>query len=43
MEVRGFGKTAPRVMVGNGQSKNRRVEIGIVDTIIDYKGPVEDR
>jgi outer membrane protein OmpA-like peptidoglycan-associated protein len=43
MEVRGFGKTAPRVMAGNGQSKNRRVEIGIVDTIIDYKGPVDDR
>jgi outer membrane protein OmpA-like peptidoglycan-associated protein len=43
MEARGFGKSAPRVIAGNGQSKNRRVEIGIVDTIIDYKGPVAER
>lgn len=43
MEVRGFGKSAPRVMAGTGSSKNRRVEIGIVDTIIDYKGPVTER
>jgi len=43
MEARGFGKSTPRVMAGNGQSKNRRVEIGIVDTIIDYKGPAAER
>jgi outer membrane protein OmpA-like peptidoglycan-associated protein len=43
MQVRGFGKSAPRVMAGNGHAKNRRVEIGIVDTIIDYKGEASER
>jgi outer membrane protein OmpA-like peptidoglycan-associated protein len=38
---KGFGKSSPRVKqtTREAREKNRRVEIGIVDTIIDY-GPV---
>jgi outer membrane protein OmpA-like peptidoglycan-associated protein len=38
MEVKGFGKTNPRVPNATqaGRQKNRRVEIGIVDSIIQY-------
>jgi outer membrane protein OmpA-like peptidoglycan-associated protein len=39
---RGYGKSTPRV-AGTSQearSRNRRVEIGIIDTVIDYEGIV---
>ncbi len=40
LQVRGFGRKNPRA--GNatpeGRQKNRRVEIGIVDSIIEYQG-----
>jgi OOP family OmpA-OmpF porin len=37
---KGYGKTSPRVpgQTRDARQKNRRVEIGIVDTIIDYHG-----
>ena len=42
VDSKGFGESSPRVP-GNSQSarrKNRRVEIGIVDTVIDYGSQV---
>jgi OOP family OmpA-OmpF porin len=40
MRVQGFGKSSPRVQNDSppARQKNRRVEIGIVDSIIEYKG-----
>ena len=40
LQVKGFGKTNPRVENSTpaGRQKNRRVEIGIVDSIIEYQG-----
>jgi len=40
MAAKGFGKTTPRVnaVTVDARQKNRRVEIGIVDTIINYEG-----
>lgn len=40
IRVKGFGKSSPRVKNDSGaaRQKNRRVEIGIVDSIIEYKG-----
>lgn len=40
MRVEGFGKSNPRVAnsTPQGRQKNRRVEIGIVDSIIQYQG-----
>jgi outer membrane protein OmpA-like peptidoglycan-associated protein len=40
--IQGFGKSNPLVKekTRDARQKNRRVEIGIVDTIIDYKGEV---
>ena len=42
MTAKGFGKSSPRVRGNNSdaRAKNRRVEIGIVDTIINYQGEV---
>lgn len=42
MQVQGFGKKSPRVNATTtaARQKNRRVEIGVVDTIIHYQGPV---
>lgn len=39
VEVRGFGKTNPRRQGTSSEArrKNRRVEIGIVDTVIEYE------
>jgi outer membrane protein OmpA-like peptidoglycan-associated protein len=43
MEVKGFGKSSPRAENATraGRQKNRRVEIGIVDSIIEYGDIVE--
>jgi outer membrane protein OmpA-like peptidoglycan-associated protein len=40
MTTKGFGKTSPRVQAKTAEAreKNRRVEIGIVDTVIKYAG-----
>jgi outer membrane protein OmpA-like peptidoglycan-associated protein len=40
MRVEGFGKSSPREQNNSpqGRQKNRRVEIGIVDSIIEYQG-----
>jgi outer membrane protein OmpA-like peptidoglycan-associated protein len=37
---KGYGKSSPRAagQTREARQKNRRVEIGIVDTIIDYQG-----
>ncbi|MCL4401601.1 MAG: OmpA family protein [Acidobacteria bacterium] len=45
MSTKGFGKSSPRVkaVTAEARQKNRRVEIGIVDTIIKYEGAVGDR
>jgi outer membrane protein OmpA-like peptidoglycan-associated protein len=39
VEVKGFGKTSPKVpsQTPLARQKNRRVEIGVIDTIINYK------
>jgi outer membrane protein OmpA-like peptidoglycan-associated protein len=40
MTIQGFGKSSPRVQNDSppARQKNRRVEIGIVDSIIEYRG-----
>jgi outer membrane protein OmpA-like peptidoglycan-associated protein len=45
VSTRGFGKSSPRVkaVTGNARERNRRVEIGIVDTIIKYQGVARER
>jgi len=42
ISIRGYGKSSPRVsgMSQEARSRNRRVEIGIIDTVIDYQGVV---
>ena len=42
IESKGFGPSSPRVVASSPEArrKNRRVEIGIVDTIIEYKNEV---
>lgn len=42
VDVRGFGESSPRAKAANrqGRQKNRRVEIGVIDTIINYGGEV---
>ncbi|MDA1312953.1 MAG: OmpA family protein [Acidobacteria bacterium] len=44
VDVRGFGESSPRAKTANRQShqKNRRVEIGVIDTIINYGGEVAE-
>jgi outer membrane protein OmpA-like peptidoglycan-associated protein len=44
MSIQGFGKSSPRVRNDSppARQKNRRVEIGIVDSIIEYKGLAPD-
>ena len=44
IDVRGFGESSPRAKAANSQSrqKNRRVEIGVIDTIINYGGEVAE-
>jgi outer membrane protein OmpA-like peptidoglycan-associated protein len=44
LEVQGFGKSQPRAAntTQAGRQKNRRVEIGIVDSIIEYQGVAPD-
>jgi outer membrane protein OmpA-like peptidoglycan-associated protein len=43
VSMRGFGKTSPRVKGTDEQARarNRRVEIAIVDAVIDFKGEVK--
>ncbi len=45
IEVRGFGKTSPRVKAATREARqrNRRVEIAIVDSMIHYRGAVPGR
>jgi OOP family OmpA-OmpF porin len=40
INVQGFGKSSPRMDndTAGARQKNRRVEIGIVDSVIEYKG-----
>ena len=42
LEAKGFGKASPRVRGTSKEArrKNRRVEIGIVDTVVEYTGQV---
>jgi outer membrane protein OmpA-like peptidoglycan-associated protein len=44
IESKGFGKTSPRVpaKTRDARQKNRRVEIGVVDTIINYEKIVSE-
>jgi len=45
MSSKGFGKSSPRVKATTQQAreKNRRVEIGIVDTVVKYGGEQDQR
>ena len=45
ISIRGYGKSSPRVPGTNpeARARNRRVEIGIVDTVIDYQGEAARR
>ena len=42
IESKGFGKSSPRVAGTSSEArqKNRRVEIGIVDTVVEYGGEI---
>lgn len=42
ISIQGFGKSNPLVpgTSAEARAKNRRVEIGIIDTVVDYKGPL---
>lgn len=44
VDVKGFGESAPRLKSSSRQArqKNRRVEIGVIDTIIQYAGEVTE-
>lgn len=44
VNVQGFGESSPRVKAANrqGRQRNRRVEIGVIDTIISYGGEVAE-
>jgi len=44
LDSKGFGKASPRMRGTSKQArqKNRRVEIGIVDTVVEYTGEVKD-
>ncbi len=43
--TKGFGKSNPLVSgtSANARSKNRRVEIGVIDTVVDYREPLPDQ
>ena len=43
IDVEGFGEASPRVgtATSQGRQKNRRVEIGVIDTIINYSDETE--
>ena len=45
IDTKGYGKTSPRVREATAaaRAKNRRVEIAIIDSIIDYEGEVSQR
>ena len=44
VEVEGFGEVSPRIRSASSQArqKNRRVEIGVIDTIIHYTREVKE-
>lgn len=44
ISAKGFGKTNPLVAGSDdkARARNRRVEIGIIDTLIKYAGPIEE-
>ena len=45
VEVEGFGETSPRMRSKSSEArqKNRRVEIGVIDTIINYEREIKNR
>ena len=45
ISTRGFGKTSPRVQgtTSEARARNRRVEIGIIDSVIAYQGQASQR
>ena len=45
ISTRGFGKTSPRVQgtTSEARARNRRVEIGIIDSVIAYQGEASQR
>ena len=44
VQVQGFGESSPAVkaFTSEARQKNRRVEIGLIDTVIHYKGQAKD-
>jgi len=44
IEVHGFGETSPKIDSESraARQRNRRVEIGVIDTIINYQGTVDE-
>jgi len=44
VEAKGFGESSPAVKASTSQDrqKNRRVEIGLIDTVIHYEGQAKD-
>ena len=45
VSTKGFGKSNPLVAgtSNTARTKNRRVEIGVIDTVVDYKQPLPDQ
>ena len=45
VEVEGFGEASPRVRARStdARQKNRRVEIGVIDTIVNYEREIKNR
>ena len=43
VSTKGFGQSSPLVSgtTPEARSKNRRVEVGIIDTMVDYQGPLD--
>ena len=44
VSTKGFGKSSPLVVgtSAKARAKNRRVEIGVIDTVVDYRMPLPD-
>ena len=45
VSIKGFGKSNPLVAgtSAKARAKNRRVEIGVIDTVVDYREPLPDQ